>query len=127
VDGEPLGPPEVYSHDRVFVSVHLAGSEPVPTAKPLVALEEAGHPVVRIRLPEAMALGGERFRWQVITATAGAILGVNPFDEPDGVGHARVDQRAGTPRPCSKTLCVRSHRRITGATPRWCGEEGVSL
>lgn len=83
VDGEPLGPPEVYSHDRVFVALHLAGDEPLATAKPLAALEAGGHPVVRIRLPEAMALGGECFRWGVATATAGAILGVNPFDEPD--------------------------------------------
>jgi hypothetical protein len=56
----------------------------------------------------------------------GTLLGVGAR-RGDRVGHARVDQRAGTPRPCSKTLCVRSHRRITGATPRWCGEEGVSL
>jgi transaldolase/glucose-6-phosphate isomerase len=83
VDGEPLGPPDVYSNDRVFVSMHLAGSEDATTAKQLAALEEAGHPVVHIGIPGVIALGGEFFRWEVATATAGAILCINPFDEPN--------------------------------------------
>jgi hypothetical protein len=83
VDGEPLGSPDVYSDDRLFVSVRLAGSQDATTEKHLASLEEAGYPVVRISLPEALALGGEFFRWEVATATAGAIMGVNPFDEPD--------------------------------------------
>ena len=83
VDGEALGAPDVYSHDRVFVSMQLAGSDEATTAKQLAALEAAGHPVVRINIPDAIAFGGEFFRWEVATATAGAILGVNPFDEPD--------------------------------------------
>jgi transaldolase / glucose-6-phosphate isomerase len=83
VDGEPLGSPDVYSNDRVFVSMHLAGREDATTAKQLAAVEEAGHPVVRIGIPEVMALGGEFFRWEVATATAGAILCINPFDEPN--------------------------------------------
>jgi hypothetical protein len=73
----------VYSNDRVFVSVQLAGGEDATTAKQLVALEEAGHPIVRIGIPAATAVGGEFFRWEIATATAGAIMGVNPFDEPD--------------------------------------------
>jgi transaldolase/glucose-6-phosphate isomerase len=83
VDGEPLGSPDLYSSDRVFVSMHLAGSEDATTVKQLAALEETGHPVVRISIPEAIAFGGEFFRWELATATAGAILSVNPFDEPD--------------------------------------------
>lgn len=83
VDGEPLGLPAVYSDDRVFVAMQLAASDSTAMAKALAALEEAGHPSVRIQLPDAMALGGEFFRWELATATAGAILGVNPFDEPD--------------------------------------------
>jgi transaldolase/glucose-6-phosphate isomerase len=83
VDEEPLGLPDVYSHDRIFVSIQLTGREDATTAKQLAALEEAGHPVVRISLPEAVALGGECFRWEVATATAGTIMGINPFDEPN--------------------------------------------
>jgi transaldolase/glucose-6-phosphate isomerase len=83
VDGEPLGLPDVYSNDRVFVSIHLAGSGDATTANLLGALEETGHPVVRLSIPEAIAFGGEFFRWEIATATAGAIMCVNPFDEPD--------------------------------------------
>jgi hypothetical protein len=83
VDGEPLGLPDVYGNDRVFVSIHLAGSGDATTANQLAALEETGHPVVRISMPEAMDLGAEYFRWELATATAGAVMCVNPFDEPN--------------------------------------------
>jgi hypothetical protein len=83
VDGEPLGAPDVYSNDRLFVSLHYAGPEDTSTAKTLTALEEAGHPVVRISIPETLALGGEFFRWELATATTGAIMCINPFDEPN--------------------------------------------
>jgi transaldolase/glucose-6-phosphate isomerase len=82
VDGEPLGPPEVYGPDRVFVYVRLGDGDPAQEAG-VAALERAGHPVVRIAMPETTALGREFFRWEVATAIAGAGLGVNPFDEPN--------------------------------------------
>jgi transaldolase / glucose-6-phosphate isomerase len=83
VYGEALDSPHGYSRDRVFVSMQLRGSEAVTTAKQLAALETAGHPIVRISMPDAIAFGGEFFRWELATATAGAILCLNPFDEPD--------------------------------------------
>jgi glucose-6-phosphate isomerase len=80
---EGLGPPTVYNDDRVFVYVsHGAAREP-RIERRLVALEKAGHPTVRIQLPDRLGLGEEFFRWELAVATAGAILGVNPFDEPD--------------------------------------------
>jgi len=83
VEGEPLGPVDVYGNDRLFVALQLAGdSDPVRDAA-LAALEQAGHPVVRLPLTDVYALGGEFFRWEVATATAAALLGVNPFDEPN--------------------------------------------
>jgi len=54
-----------------------------PTRAALETLQTAGHPVFTIALPEPEALGGEFLRWEIATATAGALLGVNPFDEPD--------------------------------------------
>jgi transaldolase / glucose-6-phosphate isomerase len=75
---EPLGTPDVYGADRVFVSFRLAKDEEVATDKRLAALEEAGQPVVRIIMPETIDLGAECFRWEVATATAGAIVGANP-------------------------------------------------
>src|SRR5262245_8657948 len=77
VDGEALGPPEVYSHDRVFVSLHVAGSENATTAKQLTALESAGHPLMRLSMPEPIAIGGECLRWELAPPTAGAFLVVN--------------------------------------------------
>jgi glucose-6-phosphate isomerase len=77
VDGEPLGPPAAYGDDRLFAAVGGAGGAA------LDALDAAGHPV--IRLPDAGPedLGREMFRWEFATAVAGAVLGINPFDQPD--------------------------------------------
>jgi hypothetical protein len=80
IEGEPLGPPEVYSARRLFVALGDG-----PTAG-LEALAAAGHPVVRLPLDGAaggMALAGEFFRWEFATAVASQILGVQPFDQPD--------------------------------------------
>lgn len=82
VDGEVLGAPEVYGGDRCFLSVHLAG-DPDDAAEPLARLEAAGHPVVRIELAERGDLAQEMFRFEVATATAGHVLGINPFDQPN--------------------------------------------
>jgi transaldolase/glucose-6-phosphate isomerase len=76
---EPLGTPEVYRADRVFVSQRLARDEDGTGEKQLTALEQAGHPVVRITMNEVIDLGAECFRWEVAAATAGAIMGANPF------------------------------------------------
>jgi glucose-6-phosphate isomerase len=83
VDGEPLGMPVVYGRDRVFVALRMAGAADAAQAQRLAALEAAGHPVVRLDLADVLALGGEFFRWAFATAVAGALLGVNPFDEPN--------------------------------------------
>jgi RpiB/LacA/LacB family sugar-phosphate isomerase len=78
---EPLGDPLVYGPDRLFIALTLEGDGSRDAA--LDALAGAGHPVIRLRIADPLDLGAEFFRWQVAAATAGAILGVNPFDEPD--------------------------------------------
>lgn len=82
VDGEPLGPSEVYGQDRVFVSVAVGGIDK-NIAKRLEALEAAGHPVVYLKLDELYDLGGHFFLWEFATAVAGWRLGINPFDQPN--------------------------------------------
>jgi transaldolase/glucose-6-phosphate isomerase len=83
VDREPLGPPEVYGGDRLFVYLRLS-SAPDPHQDAAVArLAPTGQPVVRIEVPEPYQIAAEFFRWELATAVAGAILGVNPFDQPD--------------------------------------------
>ena len=80
VDHEPLGLPSAYGNDRVFVALTLAGDTPDPA---LDALDVAGHPVYRLTLKDPYDLGAEFFRWELATAAMGALLGVNPFDEPN--------------------------------------------
>lgn len=82
VVGEPLGPPEVYANDRVFVFVHTQEIE-ARTSEALTALERAGHPVVRRALTGPLDLGAEFFVWELATAVAGAVLNINPFDQPN--------------------------------------------
>ena len=83
VDAEPLGPPETYGKDRLFVHVRLADEAEAERAGAITALERAGHPVVRIVVTDRYHIGQEFFRWEIATAVAGAILGINPFDQPD--------------------------------------------
>ncbi|HEV8337045.1 MAG TPA: glucose-6-phosphate isomerase [Candidatus Polarisedimenticolia bacterium] len=82
VAGEPPGDPESYGEDRLFVVL-----EPERVAEDwgrrIRALEEAGHPVVRIPVAAPCDLGAEFLRWELATAVAGSILGVDPFDEPN--------------------------------------------
>ena len=83
VAGEPLGGPEAYGDDRFFAALLLDGDEVEEIEDALSALEKAGHPVARFHLADRYDLGAEMFRWEVATAAAGAVIGVNPFDQPD--------------------------------------------
>jgi len=88
---EPLGAPAVYGDDRVFVALILEGDDAHDAA--LAKLSDAGHPVLRLTLRDPMDMGAEFFRWELAAATAGAVLAVNPFDEPDV---ARAKESAST-------------------------------
>ena len=79
---EPLGPPSAYGNDRVFVAVAVQAPDP-PSDASLRTLEAAGHPVLRWTRSSPTELGAEFLRWEIATATAGAVLGVDPFDEPN--------------------------------------------
>jgi transaldolase / glucose-6-phosphate isomerase len=83
VDGEPLGAPEVYGSDRFFIDLALDGETDAGHDAKLVALEKAGHPVVRIVQHSAENIGQEFFRFEIATAVAGSLIGINPFDQPD--------------------------------------------
>jgi transaldolase/glucose-6-phosphate isomerase len=106
VDGEPLGAPGVYGDDRHFVYVRLDSAADPAQDEAMAALERAGQPVVRLGVPDPYHLGAEFFRWEVATAVAGAIIGVNPFDQPD-VEASKVATRALT-----------DHYEKAGALPR---------
>jgi len=92
VDGEVPAGPEAYGEDRLFVQMVLRGDASDEQDAALEKLAAAGHPVVRIELSDPEQLAQEFFRWEVATAVAGAVLGVNPFDQPD-VEAAKVEAR----------------------------------
>jgi glucose-6-phosphate isomerase len=83
VDLEPLGAPAAYGPDRAFIRLSLAGGTDGGRDALADALEAAGHPVIRIDIADPIDLGGEFVRWEVATAIAGAILGIDPFDQPN--------------------------------------------
>lgn len=83
VDGERLGPPEVYGRDRLFVYMRLNAAPSAEQDAAVAALEKAGHALVRITLEDTLDLGQEFFRWEIATAVAGSILGIHPFNQPD--------------------------------------------
>ncbi len=92
VDGERLGPPEVYGRDRLFAYIRLNAAPSADQDAAVEALEKAGQPVVRIALEETIDLGQEFFRWEIATAVAGSVLGINAFDQPD-VEASKVETR----------------------------------
>ena len=125
VDREPLGEPSVYGPDRVIVRLRLSGASgaDVESADRLAdALETSGHPTIRIEMSDPMDLGAEMFRWEVATAIAGAVLGIDPFDQPN------VEEA----KELTRKLLARHEdgpsRRATDATPEpLASEDGIGL
>lgn len=83
VDRETIGSPEVYGKDRVFAYLRLQSKPDSAQDAAVAALEQAGQPVVRIQIDEIFDLGEEFFRWELATAVAGSIIGINAFNQPD--------------------------------------------
>ncbi len=83
VDREPLGAPELYGRDRVFAYIRLTPAPDAAQDAAVDAFERAGQPVLRIDVADIYDLGQEFFRWEIATAVAGAVMGINPFNQPD--------------------------------------------
>jgi len=83
VDREYLAGAEVYGKDRLFAYLRLESAPDAKQDAQVAALEKAGQPVLRISLPDIYNLGQEFFRWEIATAVAGAIIGINAFNQPD--------------------------------------------
>ena len=92
IDGETLTDASVYGNDRFFIDLRTAGENDAGHDEKLDALEHAGHPVVRIVIKSIEHIGQEFFRFEMATAVAGAILGINPFNQPD-VEAAKIKTR----------------------------------
>lgn len=83
IDGEPLGRSEVYGDDRLFIDLALKGENDAEHEARLNKLETAGHPVIRIAQNSLSHIVQEFVRFEIATAVAGSVLGINPFDQPD--------------------------------------------
>ena len=92
IDNEPLGAPSVYGNDRVFIDLKVDGDDDAQHDNKLAALEKAGHPVIRIAVTSPYHLGQEFFRFEIATAIAGSVLGIDPFNQPD-VEAAKIKTR----------------------------------
>ncbi|MDR3797323.1 MAG: bifunctional transaldolase/phosoglucose isomerase [Terracidiphilus sp.] len=99
VDREAIGAPEVYGNDRVFAYVRLKNAADASAQADLdakvAALEAAGHPVVTIEIEDLYEIFGQFFTWEIATAVAGSVMGINPFNQPD-VEAAKIETRALT-------------------------------
>ncbi|GGC54401.1 bifunctional transaldolase/phosoglucose isomerase [Chelatococcus reniformis] len=83
VDGEPEVPIDAYAGDRVFIYLRLTDGSSGTQDAFAETLRAAGHPVVRIDLASRDRLAEEFFRFEIATAVAGAVIGINAFDQPD--------------------------------------------
>jgi transaldolase/glucose-6-phosphate isomerase len=95
VAGEPIGAPGAYGKDRLFAYLRLSDHDDARQDAAVRALEAAGQPVVRVTLADRAHLGQEFVRWEIATAIAGAVIGIDPFDQPD-VEASKVKTRALT-------------------------------
>jgi transaldolase / glucose-6-phosphate isomerase len=92
VDREPAGSPDIYGDDRVFVYLRLDSAPDASQDAAIKQLVEAGQPVIMITIWDVYDLGQEFFRWEIATAVAGSIIGINPFDQPD-VEASKIETR----------------------------------
>jgi len=92
VDRESIGAPDVYGKDRVFVYMRLEDGADAKQDAGVATLEKAGQPVVRIQVANNYELGQEFFRWEIATAVAGSIIGINAFNQPD-VEASKIETR----------------------------------
>jgi transaldolase / glucose-6-phosphate isomerase len=92
VDREHVGAPGVYGNDRLFAYLRLESDADAKQDAAVAALEKAGQPVVRIVVPDIYDLGQEFFRWEIATAVAGSVIGINTFNQPD-VEASKIETR----------------------------------
>jgi transaldolase / glucose-6-phosphate isomerase len=110
VDGEPVGDPSVYGEDRLFVYLKTTGEN----TKSCITLRDAGHPVLELTIPNIYSLIAEFYRWEIATATACSLLGVNAFNQPD--------VQDNKTRTKNKITAYSHDNMLTEPSPHWKAE-----
>jgi transaldolase/glucose-6-phosphate isomerase len=123
---EPIGSPQVYGDDRLFIYLRQSGEHDAAAA----TLQRAGHPVITLQISDYEEIGAEIYRWEVATAVACHILGVNAFDQPNvesskQITRAKIAEyqkkgklREGKPAWKKDGLAVFSPTAVKGASLR---------
>lgn len=121
VAGEPLGDPESYGQDRLFVFMALEGDERSEWEAVQAGLRRRGHPMVEVTLRHLDELGAEMFRSEMAVASAGSILGINPFDQPDVQVAKDLARQAMSPEGLEGSVAEIScdSPRLAGALGDW--------
>jgi glucose-6-phosphate isomerase len=83
VSYEPIMEPDCYGDDRLFIYLRLADDENHAADAAVEDLIASGQPAIVLELKDTYDIGAEFFRWEFATAVAGAMLGIQPFDQPD--------------------------------------------
>src|SRR5918996_2284608 len=111
---EPIGSPEVYGDDRLFVYLRQTGE----LDESLKTLREAGHPVIEFSVPDIYEIGAEIYRWEIATAIACSVLGVNAFDQPNVEISKKITK--------AKIADYQKKGRLKEGRPSW-KKDGVSI
>ncbi|MDX1378488.1 MAG: bifunctional transaldolase/phosoglucose isomerase [Anaerolineales bacterium] len=111
---EPIGEPDVYSDDRIFVYLRQTGE----LDDDIAALKESGHPVVESQISEFYDIGAEIYRWEVATVIACSILGVNAFDQPNVESSKKITK--------AKIAEYQTKGQLNEGEPEW-EEDGVKV
>lgn len=118
VDREHVASIDHYGNDRVFAYLRVKGKTDADQEAKVAALEQAGQPVIRIVLESPLHLGQEMFRWEIATAVAGSIIGINAFNQPD-VEASKIETR-------KLTTEYEEKGSLPPESPIWSGD-GVKL
>jgi len=128
VDGEALADPDDYGDDRVFVYFELADDDADDTTAAVEALADAGHPVLHFRLDDRYDLAREMYRWEMGVASAGAILGIHPFNQPNVEAAKRLSKEAmqagdgATAEAQTRTISGDDKGALEQSVADWLGE-----
>lgn len=131
VVGEPRFKAAHYGRDRVFVGFFLAGEEDPALDRFLKSLEFQGHPVIRIMLKDKYDIGQEIFDWEVAVASAGSVLGIHPFNQPDvqlakDLARRAMEEDASTDRlnRDEQILSIDTPKTLKADLEKWLAQAG---